>query len=112
MVEQHPHNFTILRNKTIKQITVDKKDKNKKRVEFEDGTFSEFDILISAIGIVPNSLFVPSRLLSPHGYVQVNDELQSAHPNVYASGDIAYLKNRKQNIQQFSEASYQGQVAA
>lgn len=63
--------------------------KDSKTLTFEDGSAAEYDVVIEAVGLKPNSEFLPAEILDESGYVLTNEYLQlESHPEVVAGGDI------------------------
>ncbi|KAJ9113461.1 hypothetical protein QFC19_000381 [Naganishia cerealis] len=63
--------------------------KEGKVLTFEDGTSEEYDVVIEANGLQPNSDFLPADVLDESGFVLTNDYLQlKDFPEVVAGGDI------------------------
>lgn len=59
-----------------------------KRIYFEDGTFLKADHIIIAIGEMPALDFVPEKIVSRNGLIEVNDFYQTVDPKIYAIGDV------------------------
>ena len=55
----------------------------------------EADMVIMAVGVVPNTTLAKSIGLeiTPQGWVVVNDHMQTSDPDIYAGGDCAAVKN-------------------
>ena len=55
----------------------------------------EADMVIMAVGVVPNTALAKSIGLdiTPQGWIVVNDHMQTSDPNIYAGGDCAAVKN-------------------
>ncbi|MBI5975295.1 CoA-disulfide reductase [Staphylococcus canis] len=62
-----------------------------KTVTFTSGQVESYDLIITGIGIVPNSEFVEGSgiQLDEYGYIPVNHTFQTNVPNIYAIGDIS-----------------------
>jgi NADH dehydrogenase FAD-containing subunit len=57
----------------------------------------EVDLYIPAHGVLPNSSWLPKRLLDAHGWLQTNPQtlrVDAAGPRIYAIGDIASFSRR------------------
>lgn len=66
----------------------------KTEVALSDGRTLSADIYIPAVGLTPNSSFVPAELLAKDGRVKVDAStlrVEGAGPRVYAFGDVSNL---------------------
>lgn len=83
------HDFKIIKN----QFAV---DFDEQKVTLANGQTIKTDLLISSIGVVPNtSLFANTNLsLDNQGYVNVNDMFETNIKDVYAGGDIIKPVNK------------------
>ncbi|TID19756.1 Serine/threonine-protein kinase bur1 [Venturia nashicola] len=64
----------------------------KTTVTLSNGETIEADLYIPAMGVKPNTQFVPKHFLSEKGYINNNAKtlrIDEAGPNVYAVGDVA-----------------------
>lgn len=63
--------------------------KEGKILMFDDGKSEEYDVVIEANGLQPNSNFLPGDILDESGFVLTNEYLQlKEFPEVVAGGDI------------------------
>jgi NADH dehydrogenase FAD-containing subunit len=72
--------------------TLDTVAQNNVTIELSTGQTLQADLYIPAMGVKPNSSFVPKDLLTEKGYVKTNTEtlrVDGAGPRVYAVGDIS-----------------------
>lgn len=70
-------------------------------VTFTSGKVESYDMVITGIGVLPNSDFLQSSgiELNDKGYISVNDYFQTSVSNVYAIGDIATHRYRHVNLE-------------
>lgn len=60
-----------------------------KHIELPSGESKDYDLVIPATGIKPNSDFIPKSLLSDDGYLKVNEYLMNPdYENIIGFGDI------------------------
>jgi NADPH-dependent glutamate synthase beta subunit-like oxidoreductase/glutamate synthase domain-containing protein 3/NAD-dependent dihydropyrimidine dehydrogenase PreA subunit len=62
-------------------------EKKKKKLNFNDGTNMDADMVIMSIGEIPILDFLPSSIHTERGWIKVNDQYQTTDTNVYAIGD-------------------------
>ena len=60
-------------------------------VELSGGTTVEADIVLSAVGIRPNTELAAQANIATDMGILTNDQLQTNHPDVYALGDCAVI---------------------
>lgn len=60
-------------------------------VTFDDGSSIPADLVVTAIGVVPNTVWLAGGpiALSPSGAIEVDDALRTSDPNIFAAGDCA-----------------------
>lgn len=88
-------------------------------VELNDGSILKCDVCIMGTGSSMFTKFMEGSGISLNndGSIDVNEMLQSSHPDVYIGGDIANapvfpIENRKANIGHYGLAQYHGRMAA
>ena len=85
------------------------------RVELDDGTLLEADLVVVGVGVQPATDFVVHAEKSPDGGLIVSDRLEVA-PGVWAAGDVATYPDRWSGqplrIEHWRVAEQQGRVAA
>ncbi len=61
-----------------------------KTVTFTSGAVEDYDLIITGVGVTPNSEFIQDSgvQLDARGYIPVNEHFQTNIPNIYALGDI------------------------
>ncbi|GAA6826612.1 CoA-disulfide reductase [Helicobacter pylori] len=81
--ELNSRNITYHLNEEINKVEGNK-------VTFKSGNEATYDIIITGVGIKPNSDFVKSSnvQLDDKGYIPVNDKFETNVDNIYALGDI------------------------
>lgn len=72
---------------TVALHSDDKSKGSVKRVELEDGRMLEADLVVMAIGIVPNIALAQSAELHCERGIVVSDVMQSFDPSIYALGE-------------------------
>lgn len=84
-----------------------------------DGYKYPCDVLIIAVGVVPNTNWVigSSLPLNSDGTIDTDMNLMTLVPNIYVGGDIANAPvlpnaNQRENVKHFQVAQYHGYVAA
>lgn len=61
---------------------------NEHTVTFKSGDTDTFDIIITALGLKPNTKFIDDALeLNDKGYIKVNRYFETSNPAIYALGD-------------------------
>lgn len=67
-------------------------------VELDNGQILKTGLYIPAVGIIPNSGFIPAPLLDSHGYLVTDAEQKvsadPAVPNIYGVGDVTTNPNK------------------
>ena len=54
-----------------------------KTIEFADGSTKSFDLIIETLGLLPNTDFLPKKVLNEYGYVDTDEYLRlKDHHNV------------------------------
>jgi dihydrolipoamide dehydrogenase len=80
----------IYTNSSVKTLT---KNKDSVHVQLSSGQSKEFDRVIVAVGIQPNTenigLENTKIKLNPSGFIETNVWYETGEPNVYAIGDVA-----------------------
>ena len=60
-----------------------------KTIEFADGSTKSFDLIIETLGLLPNTDFLPKKVLNEYGYVETDEYLRlKDHHNVICLGDV------------------------
>ncbi len=96
--------------------SIEEKEK-KFTLSYEKGHV-EADLIVFAIGTVPNSEIAKSAglELNQDGSIKVTDAMRTSNPAIYAAGDVAGLKNPQSNdgvrTPKWRTAKEQGQIAA
>lgn len=63
-----------------------------KTIEFADGSTKSFDLIIETLGLLPNTDFLPKKVLNEYGYVETDEYLRlKDHHNVICLGDVVAL---------------------
>ena len=102
----------VVKNTEVAEIMGDG-NRQVKQVLLTDGRRIEADMIINSTGIEPSSDFVPQHLLNGKRQVVVDNRMRTKKEGVYACGDITSFGELGQaNIQHYSDAIYQGSVAA
>ncbi|MEE9430969.1 MAG: FAD-dependent oxidoreductase [Melioribacteraceae bacterium] len=72
---------------------------NKLKHYKHEGRFIDFDLVIVAVGVQPNSFLAHSAnlKLGKFGGIIVDSRLKTSNPNIYAAGDNIEIKNRITN---------------
>ncbi|QNR07431.1 CoA-disulfide reductase [Macrococcoides canis] len=61
---------------------------NERTVTFKSGDTETFDIIITALGLKPNTKFIGDALeLNNKGYIKVNPYFETSNPSIFALGD-------------------------
>lgn len=87
-------------------------------VALDDGSLVQTQLVIMALGIVPQTSFVKDSglKLNARGYIEVADTMQSSDPDVYAVGDVVAVQgvpeDRLGTIALAGPASKQSRIAA
>lgn len=67
-------------------------DVDGKFIVFPDGTKREFDLIIESLGTIPNTEFLPKKVLNSFGLIETDEYLRVVgYPNVIAAGDVVGL---------------------
>lgn len=89
---------TIVKNVKVTNVSPDGSGMTelgtKTEIALSDGRTLNADIYIPAVGMTPNTSFVPAELLAEDGRVKVNAStlrVEGAGPRVYAFGDVSNL---------------------
>lgn len=63
------------------------------RIRLHDGQMCRADFVVSASGVTPDTDFLSTCAIArtPDGHIQVDDELRTSHPDIYAVGDAIQL---------------------
>lgn len=83
--------FDILKDKKIPyRLNEEIASIDGKNVTFTSGLQETYDLIITGVGVKPNSDFLNNSgiHLDDKGYIPVNDRFQTNQPDVYALGDI------------------------
>ena len=83
-------------------------------MELEDGRFLETDLVIAAIGVVPNIELAVSAGLSVENGIRVNGQLMTEDPLIYAAGDCATVRTSEGTYRRYEtwqNAQSQGEIA-
>jgi 3-phenylpropionate/trans-cinnamate dioxygenase ferredoxin reductase subunit len=85
-------------------------------VRLGDGTQVAADVIVSAIGVTPNTRLAAEAGLEAGDGILVDASLRSADPDVYAAGDVASafhpLLGRQIRVEHWANATNQPQTAA
>jgi NADPH-dependent 2,4-dienoyl-CoA reductase/sulfur reductase-like enzyme len=85
-------------------------------VQLEGGASLEADLLVVGVGIAPNVELAQAAGLEVSDGVVVDEHLRTAHPDVFAAGDVASayhpLLGRHLRVEHWDNAIEQGLVAA
>lgn len=87
----------ILNENGVRVILNDEvKSLEDKTTILKSGRHFEFDMIISALGITPNTEFLQSSdiELTDNGHIKVNDYFETNYPYIYALGDAIETKYR------------------
>lgn len=86
------------------------------RIELDDGTKLDADLLVVAAGVKPNLSMLESSGLKIRSGLMVNDYMQTSDEHIYAAGDVAEAPNFHDNewsVQAIQPvAADQGRIAA
>jgi len=63
------------------------------KIEFADGTQLEADVVLSAVGLSPNTQLAEEAGIKVNKGIVVNQQLKSSHESIYALGDCAEIEN-------------------
>jgi 3-phenylpropionate/trans-cinnamate dioxygenase ferredoxin reductase subunit len=63
-------------------------------VRFDDGTLLEADMVLLAVGVMPNVGLAEAAGLSVDRWLTVNESLQTSDPDIFAGGDIIAYPDR------------------
>lgn len=85
------------------------------KVCLDDGTVLEADLLVVAVGAVPNTELAEHAGLDVDNGVVVDAQLRTSHPNVFAAGDVAAVEHprlhRRVRVEHWDNAKVQGEIA-
>lgn len=87
-------------------------------VELSDGKILSADMVILAIGVIPDTSFLQDSgvALGPRGHIIVNDKMESSVPHIYAVGDAIevkdYIHGTQTAIPLAGPANKQGRIVA
>ena len=85
-------------------------------VRLADGSHVSADVVIVGVGITPNSQLAEAAGLDVSNGVQVDAQLRSSDPDIYAAGDVANafhpLLGKHIRVEHWANARYQPRVAA
>lgn len=82
----------IIKNRKVDNANFDA-SANQWTVKLNDGDSLTYDLYVSAVGVLPNSSYLPRHLVTDEGWVIVNEHLAATGArNVYALGDITSNK--------------------
>ncbi|WP_414055968.1 CoA-disulfide reductase [Macrococcus equi] len=83
------HGVRVLLNDEVKSL-------DGKKVHLKSGRKFDYDMIISALGIQPNTHFIETSgiQLTESGHIKVNDHFQTNYPFIYALGDAIQTKYR------------------
>jgi 3-phenylpropionate/trans-cinnamate dioxygenase ferredoxin reductase subunit len=83
-------------------------------VVLNDGRIFEADLIIAAIGVVPNTELAASAGLTTENGIRVDSRLMTDDPNIFAAGDCAAVKTAEGTYRRYEtwqNAQAQGEVA-
>ena len=63
------------------------------KIKFADGTQLEADVVLSAVGLSPNTQLAEEAGIKVNKGIVVNQQLKSSHESIYALGDCAEIEN-------------------
>ena len=78
------------------------------------GRFLQADLVIAAVGVVPNDELARSTGLTVENGIRVNGQLMTDDPLIYAAGDCAAVRTSEGNYRRYEtwqNAQAQGEVA-
>lgn len=82
----------------------------------DDGSSFAADIVVTGVGVEPDSGFVEEHFLAPDGGISVDTQMRTEDPDVYAAGDIASVANplygRRMRVEHWTNALMEGKIAA
>lgn len=85
-------------------------------VQLEEGSAIDADLVVAAVGAVPNSGLAAAAGLAVHDGIQVDEHLRSSDPDIYAAGDVANvyrpLLGRQLRFAHWYDAANQPRIAA
>lgn len=81
-------------------------------IALPDGTELSADLVVSCVGETPNTAWLQGTGLADHLGIGIDDTCATAFPDVYAAGDVAYLRKAANRSAFWSNAVAQGRVAA
>jgi NAD(P)H-nitrite reductase large subunit len=62
-------------------------------VELKDGTRLDCQLLVIAIGVVPNTELAVNAKIRINRGITVNRKMETSHPHIYAAGDVCECRN-------------------
>ena len=83
-------------------------------VEFKDGRFLQAELVIAAVGVVPNDELAGSTGLTVENGIRVDGQLMTDDPLIYAAGDCATVRMSEgiyRRYETWQNAQAQGEVA-
>lgn len=109
------HGATLRTGVQVEAIQVDGRGRAS-GVRLADGTTIEADLVLAAVGAVPNDeLAADARLTTDDGVV-TDPSLSSSHPDVYAAGDVARALHprtgRFERVEHWANAEHQPRTMA
>ncbi|MCE4955748.1 CoA-disulfide reductase [Macrococcoides caseolyticum] len=83
------HHVRVLLNDEVKAL-------EGKKVHLKSGRHFEYDMIISALGITPNTDFIKSSdiKITESGHIKVNEYFETNYPYIYALGDAIETRYR------------------
>jgi 3-phenylpropionate/trans-cinnamate dioxygenase ferredoxin reductase subunit len=81
-----------------------------------DGSHVKADVIIAGVGITPNSQLAAAAGLETGNGIQVDAQLRSSSPDIYAAGDVAHAYHpwlgKHIRVEHWANALHQPQAAA
>ncbi len=106
------HNIDVRSETLVESIT---KRESLYTVSLDDGTTLEADGVIAGLGIQPNTELAEQIGLEVSDGIEVNEYLQTSHPDIFAAGDVARTYNSsldsKHRFEHEENANTQGMTA-
>ncbi|MEM0363809.1 MAG: FAD-dependent oxidoreductase [Sulfolobaceae archaeon] len=100
-------------NESVKEIQGDNKVKH---VLTDSGKKLDADLVLIAVGIVPNVEIAQRSGIDVNNGIVVNEYLETNMKDVYAAGDVANIydpiEKRRKRIEHWNNAEYTGKLAA
>lgn len=81
-------------------------------IALPDGTELPADLVVSCVGETPNTAWLQGTGLADHIGIGIDHACATVFPDVYAAGDVSYLRNTNRRSAFWSNAVAQGRVAA